>query len=329
MSKKAGRTIPQYSEAALNSRDILFKATTDCFFYFEDAGQEALYDRFVRMLFPSIKRVQVLCLGGCSQVIKKIRSENALGVPRIGLIDLDYSDLLGDAEDVDGMIYFEKHCFENYLVNLDALLNTAIEHLDPPITYGEAEERVGEYDQFHARLINKYTSVTRYFLVARRERLSIPTTKISASEIVDSDICGISDEWFDTYKEKFLIACEDNHPHLQSADILQEQLEAAFDIPAGGRRLALTVPNDHLSGKHLLYFATHFIDKRLGSDLLGLGVLNRYLKLLKHVPIDSFERIVAKCWDSLGPQIEHFRANFQVPEKYRNQPEDNLTCPRF
>ncbi|SIT40090.1 hypothetical protein BN2476_230381 [Paraburkholderia piptadeniae] len=322
MSKKGVRAVPQYSEAALYGRDILLKATTDCFFYFEDAGQEPLYDRFVRMLFPSIKRVQVLCLGGCSQVIKKIRSENVLGVPRIGIIDLDYGDLLGDIVDINDLIYFEKHCFENYMINLSALLNTAIEHLDPPITYGEAEEKVRDYGQFHTRLIDRYTSVTRYFLVARRERLSISTTKISAAEMVDSDISGVADEWFDAYKEKFLAACEDNHPHLQDTDILQEQLDAAFEIPVGGRRIAFTSPDDHLSGKHLLYFMTHFIDKRLGSNLLDLGVLNRYLKLLKHVPVDSFERIVGRCWESLGPQINRFGAHFQVPEEYRSRPED-------
>jgi hypothetical protein len=140
--------------------------------------------------------------------------------------------------------------------------------------------------------------------------------------LTDDEACGVSEEWFNEYKQAYLAACEDHHPHLLDVDILQEKLDSAFEVPEGKQRMVLTSPEDHLSGKHLLYFVTYFVDKKLGCQLLELSVLNRYLKLLKHVPVAGFERIVKKCWDSLSPQIERFGARFQVPEKYRNRPEN-------
>lgn len=316
MSGKTSRALPQYSETGLDARDVMMKDVADCFFYFEDAGQEALYDRLVRRLFPTIPRARVLCLGGCTKVISKLRSPDTLGVPRIGIVDLDFNDLLGQMPEVKNLVSFNKQCFENYLIDFAALINVAIEELDPPPIFDDAANQANDYEAFFDNLVNEYTEVTRYFVTARRQRIPIATTKIPASELVEAGSPGLSEMWFESYKRKFRDACEDDHAHLLQHEILTETLAAAFDVPDGGTRVALVCPLDHLSGKHLLYIVTHYIDQRLGSALLSQNPLARYLKLVNHVPVEGFETIVKNCWQALLPQLEGMHSRVQVPPEY-------------
>ncbi|OXJ10509.1 hypothetical protein CFB45_26680 [Burkholderia sp. HI2500] len=294
---------------------------SDVLFYFEDAGQESLYDRFVKRLFPEIRRPMVLCLNGCSEVIKKLRSENAFGKPRIGIIDLDFRDLLGQlgpVVDLVGLVNFKKHCFENYLIDRDAILDVAIERMDEPARHADAEEKVADYDEFYDRLLDNYAELTRYFIVARRENVPIDTTKVSPSELVDEELGGLSADWVQNYKERFLAACEESHTHLLIPEILDENLQKAFEVPEGHVLAVENTPVDHLSGKHLLYLVTDYFDRRLGTALLDLSVLQRYLSYISRVPDDSFSTIIDECWSEITQQARDFGIRISVPQRLQN-----------
>ncbi|VWD16824.1 MULTISPECIES: DUF4435 domain-containing protein [Burkholderia] len=317
MSRRDDRGGVVYGESALFVRDVMLAPKSDVLFYFEDAGQESVYDRFIKRLFPEIRRPMVLCLNGCSEVIKKMRSENVFKKPRVGIIDLDFRDLLGQLEDIPGLVNFKKHCFENYLINRDALLEIAIERMDEPARQLEAEEKIGDYESFYDRLVGKYEELARYFIVARRQKVPIETTKVSPSELVDGEVGGLSEDWVENYKTRFLAACEESHTHLLMPEILHEDLEQAFSPPEGIVVAVENTPIDHFSGKHLLYFMTDYFDRRLGSKLLELSVLQRYLAYVSRVPADTFATIVEECWEDIALQARDLDIRMPVPPEFR------------
>jgi hypothetical protein len=108
--------IPSYSNDAVKSIGLFYRALQDIEIYVEDIGSEALYFRlFKRILSDNIRVRKVIPLGGRKNVVDvcKEYSENS---PAIFIIDGDLDLLHGEREGSHERLFQHRmYCIENYL----------------------------------------------------------------------------------------------------------------------------------------------------------------------------------------------------------------------
>jgi hypothetical protein len=290
--------VPKYTNSALAARDIFLAEFQEVLFYFEDANHEAVYERFVAKLFPKLKISNIFCLGGKSEILKKIKENSQKGKARVFIVDKDFDDLLKKLSVHDELYYLTRYSLENYLLNWDAIKEIAIEEFEGAKRLAEINQLTEDFEQFWGRIFEQVEKLTRLFIVARRYDVAIATTKVEYQTYLEKEEGKYelipSDDLIREYKNSVQKNCNlATNEWLTDNDSLQHELSRAFDKLDNHQVILAQEKSDHFCGKHLLGFMLHYADTKLGSKLLGISKKKIYLKLLNYLREDDLAKIRA------------------------------------
>jgi tRNA pseudouridine-54 N-methylase len=297
---------PQYSPDGLIGLSVLHSDWAHSIFYFEDANYEAVYERLLKKLIPSLKRFAVACTGGkaVSRGVAKRSKEAAL--PCIVIVDKDYDDLLGDFKKNDelGMLYLRRYSLENYLVEVDALIEIAVEALAAgrESQHHEIQEKVSDRVKYVEQLQQQLKDVARWFVFVRKRGLQIQTSKIADDVIFAgaSPEFPLPEEWFQGYREQVIECVKSGPDWMLEGDHIEQGLSAAFETDC--RPWGDLSPLDHVVGKHLLFGLLAYLDGRLGTSLCAMKSQELYIRVLNHVSLEPLryltDEIAARLHDT-------------------------------
>lgn len=260
--------------------------------YCEDARHEVFYERFVKRLFPSAPDFLVVCLGGKSEIKKAARRKDANSpIPEIYIIDKDFDDIIGgiNAYISDGVISLRHHSVECYLAQWDAILEVALEELhDRGKGRAQLMAKLKERVRFEFLLREILLEFTKHFCVARKNMVSVQTSKMSAEDLY----LNANKSWplpvtLGEYKTLLLSKCTmpKNEWLAQPGQLPSELARSltAKEQPWG------KLPNEaHIVGKHLLAGFLLYADEMLGTSLYDMPDTKLYTRLITHINVDSF-----------------------------------------
>lgn len=283
---------PEYSFHGKIGLAVINSDWASAVFYCEDELHEAFYDRLIKRIVPEIKPYYVVCMGGKSEVLKVAKSDDQIpSVVEICIVDKDYDDILGEVKKVkfDKLIYLQRHSIENYLPQKEALINIAVEcRAKEYLSKKDIENLMSDFEIFNTKLIEALVEIGRYFVVARKNRINIQTSKMPCDDIytnVEEIFPVPNQDWFDSYKEKFLDTCNIKHDWLTDPITLSSNLAAAF---LNVNPLQTQLPAaDHVVGKHLLGGFLRYINSRFNINLLEIDPVELYTRLASHISISD------------------------------------------
>lgn len=285
---------PEYSDIARDAIDLFLFQSADAIFYFEDSNHEAVYERLVNRIFPKASKIQIVCLGGKTKVIAKARVQDQLPVRSLFVLDKDFDDLLGKLETIPNLYYLNVYSLENYFLQLNALLQICVEERPTELTLTRARTMTPEWADFMDRLQHACSDAARLFIVARRFRVEIESTKMR----VDSLLTGAetewpipTTEWIRNYREELKSRCHGNNEWLSDDSALDVQLGKAFLRDDGSPSDLVDSDSDHLCGKHLLGCVRRYLRARLAVELDELDNISFYIRLVGHLDLSPFERL--------------------------------------
>lgn len=283
--------IPLYSDLGRDSIELMHLDYASFFFYFEDAHHEAVYERFLEKLFPQLRGVVVLCLGGKTKVLSKAKQSRFPKITSVFIVDRDFDEFIEKLEDISDVFYLEKFSFENYLADRDALINLCIDENSRSLTKMRAGTSYSDYSEFRHQLVEKLLRLTKIYLVARRYSISVETTKVSFEDLLeDLDALPIpSDQKIEAYLDRVLGACavSKDKEWLTDRRTLIEEGERIF--------LAASISQDvdyadFCCGKHLLGCTVQYFDQRIANKIRELDPVNMYVRLLSYVDVSTFAK---------------------------------------
>jgi hypothetical protein len=280
--------VPSYSDEARDVLELFYLEYVDAVFYFEDSNHESVYERLLRRLMPDLKPFAVVCLGGKTKVIAKAKEVRPRGIRRLFVLDKDYDDLLGSMVTIDSTYYLRMFSIENYLASLHPLLQVAVEVDAQRLTLAQAEAKCGSFDAYFVRLSHRLEKLSRLFVVARRFRVDIETTKASVDGLLegaDPDNPMPTEEWIAAYRTRLQSRAHGANEWLANDDALDAVLGSAFD-----RDEALDFPvieaRGHLCGKHLLGCMLRYVQKAVEASILKIDTVELYLRIVGHAQLD-------------------------------------------
>lgn len=286
--------IPSYSKAGKASIDVFYQDYVSAIFYFEDENHESVYERLLFRLLPGIRPFKVVCLGGKTILIAKakaIRQEGANATKQVFILDKDFDDLLGTIFIDEDVHYLHAFSIENYFVDLNGIINLAIERNSRNLTFNSALACCANYSCFVERLQQCLVRISRLFVVARKHRVDVKTTKLSVKELLEGADDGMpipTEEWYSNYLTNFKDNLPPNAEHLANDDCLNFELERAFtkhdrvefpDIPI----------TDHICGKHYFMCLLRAVEKWIGIKLSDMDVVELYIRLASHIDLKRLD----------------------------------------
>lgn len=283
--------IPAYSEAGTDVLDAFYQDYVAAIFFFEDEHHEVVYERILMRILPRLRSFQVICLGGKTKVIAKAKEARPQGAKWLFVLDKDFDDLLGDVFEHQDVYYLRAFSLENYLVDLNGIIGLAVEMNPRDLTVRLAKERCMGFSAYMTRLHRSLDRINRLFVVARRYRVCIPTTKLPVDDLLlgaETHDLIPTDEWYAQYLAQFVGSLPKTAEWLAQDGMLQPEIDRAFvkddrvDFPV--------VPvTDHLCGKHLLGCVLRTVQYWLGVRILDLDVVELYVRLAGHVGLNRLE----------------------------------------
>lgn len=289
------KDFPEYSVEARAVLDLFIMDSVSTIFYFEDDAHESFYERLLEKLIPNLRKFAVICLGGKSQLISKAREPRIKGRISIFIADKDFDDLLGIALDINGLYYLEKHCLENYFLNIDVLKFICVEKNPTTLTNNKADRLLSDKVSFLSALHSTYEKITRLFLVIRKYGIQrMETTKISINDLLEGaepEYPVPTDEWCANYRKLLKQNChEKENDWLDDDAQLDIQLNDAF-VPKGGAVAFTNNICDHLNGKHLFRCLVRYVQSRLHVDIESIDTREIYLRILSHLNLTELNSL--------------------------------------
>lgn len=292
------KDFPEYSDEARDVLDLFVWDNVSTIFYFEDSDHEAVYERLLERLIPNLRKFAVVCLGGKSKVISKAKEPRSQGRISIFIVDKDFDDLLDLVENVDCLYYLEKHCLENYFLDIGALMAVCIEEKPHDLTNDKARRLLCNAQPFLKELEQRYELVTRLFVVARKHKIQrIVTTKMSADDLLngaDQNYPMPTNEWCSNFRKELQRNChERKNEWLATDDQLDIQLREAF-LPVNGSTTLANNFVDHLNGKHMFICLVRYVKFHLNVDIEKIYSQALYLRLLAHLNLSELHVLTEK-----------------------------------
>jgi hypothetical protein len=283
--------IPAYSEAGIDVLDIFYQDYVAAIFFFEDEHHQAVYERLLMRLLPRLRSFQVICLGGKTKLIAKAKEVRPKGTKWLFVLDKDFDDLLGNVFVYNDVYYLRAFSLENYLADPNGIIRLAVEMNPRVLTVRAATERCASFQAYFARLCASLERIGRLFVVARRHRVNIQTTKLPVDELLkgaDANSPIPTDEWYERYVAQFVSSLPRTAEWLAQAEMLQLEIDRAFR--KDDRSTFPVVPAvDHLCGKHLLGCVLRALQFWLGVRILDLDVVELYTRLAGQVDLSRLE----------------------------------------
>ncbi|MCA1910284.1 MAG: DUF4435 domain-containing protein [Magnetospirillum sp.] len=287
--------IPEYSDQAKFHKDLFFDASV--IFYFEDNNHEAVYERLMRRLIPSLRKFAIVCLNGKSQLLAKAKDRApSQGDPTaIFIVDKDFDDILGVMENIKNFYYTKKSCIESYLIDVDAIASIGVEENPTTLTLDLAARRLADCNNFLSKLHEKYEVVTRLFIIVRKHRIqNLQTTKMPLSDLLgDSGYCYPDDDWISKYRESIRNNCLGKTEWLLDETAFDIEFTDAFSPKKCGSILLTQNIRDHMNGKHLLMCVKKYIGDCIGVEFEKMNHLSFYIRLIDKVKLGDFDELVS------------------------------------
>ncbi len=243
-----------------------------------------MYERTLLRLIPKLRSFQVICLGGKTKLIAKAKEQRPPGAKWLFVLDKDFDDLIGAVFVHNDVYYLRAFSFDNYLVDLQALIHLCVEINPRELTVQQARRRCDGFAAFWPRLCASLERVSRLFAVARRHRVGVQTTKMSVEELLaDANPADPipTDEWYQQYYERFREALRGNNEWLADSETLASELKRAFEKDARVEFPEVPIV-DQLPGKLLLGCVIRAVELWLQVRLSSLDVVERYARLAGH-----------------------------------------------
>lgn len=281
---------PSYSAEGGAARDILLSDFFDLFFYFEDEGQEYVYEQFLIKI--GIKpRYAVICTGGKTK-FKDISNEKS-DKKRIFICDKDFDDITGEAGAYQGkqFVYLGRFCFENYLITEEALLGLFREKLKK--TTPDISPRF-EYEKYWDILRTQYEKLSRLYAVSRNYRIGIKTTKTAASELVkncDGYFLAPTEDYIESVRASMIEESLRKGGWITERELFPPLEHEAFTPKHEYKDVSDNSETSHLCGKHLLRILILQADKVFGSEICEGDFQDIYSRLISHSDPESFESV--------------------------------------
>lgn len=287
---RAYEDFPSYSADGGAARDILLSDFFDLFFYFEDEGQEYIYEQLLIKI--GIKpKFAVICTGGKTKF--KVIADEVSNKKRIFVCDKDFDDITGEAVAYQGkqFVYLGRFCFENYLITEEALVGLFREKLKK--TTPDISPKF-EYEKYWGILRTQYEKLSRLYAISRNYRVGIKTTKTDAVELIKS-----CDDYFLAPTEDYIEAVRISiiEESLKKGGWITEkelfpQLEHdAFTPKQEYEGVSDDSETSHLCGKHLLRILILQADKVFGSEMCDGDFQDIYSRLISHSDPKTFESV--------------------------------------
>jgi hypothetical protein len=244
-----------------------------------------VYERLLERLIPNLRKFAVVCLGGKTKVISKAKENRPLDKTSIFIVDKDFDDLLGCMQTVDSLYYLEKHCLENYFFDINALKFVSIEERPTELSNSRADRLLHDKDSFVSQLEQRYEKITRLFLVIRKNRIDMVTTKMDVNELLsgaEADFPVPTESWYENYKIELQRKCiAKTNEWLQDDEQLNLQLQDAF-LPIGGSTSCPIL--NHLNGRHMFRCLVRYVQSRLNVKIESeIDSKSLYLRMLSHL----------------------------------------------
>lgn len=281
--------LPRYSADGGAARDIFLSDYFSLLFYFEDEGQEYIYEQLLIKIGYE-KDYGVICTGGKSKY-PAISREN-IGSKKIFICDKDYDDITSEAAKYQGpqYVYLGRFCFENYLLEKQALSLLLGEKLKK--TTQEIAQSFN-LDNYLEILIKNYTPLSKLYAIARKEQLKIQTTKADAKDLAaPSDMYAApNEEYINTYRQKLIDLAETEGRWYADHENLLQMEANAFTPDERFKDISDNSATTHLCGKHLLRLTILQADKIFKSKLYESDYQDIYCRLISHSKAENFESI--------------------------------------
>ncbi|WP_186069722.1 DUF4435 domain-containing protein [Burkholderia gladioli] len=282
---------PMYGRDGGAARDIFLADSVDILFYFEDEGQEFVYDQLISKVGIR-ENYAVVCAGGKTKYKEIFRETSS--ARRIFVCDKDYDDLTGEASEYVkyGFVYLGRFCFENYLLSEASLIRTIVE--EARLISHEVASKIDLYG-FISRLMPQYEKLSRIYAVARKNRILIPTTKVDAEALVadveENDEPIPTDDYIESVRRRLIGWCEGNNHWITDENTLSMEEASAFSPSKDCEDIADGSPTTHLCGKHLLRLTLLFIDRTFGTKLIESDFALLYSRMISHSDALIFDPI--------------------------------------
>lgn len=283
--------IPQYSSDALEILDVFYQDYVSAIFYFEDSHHESVYEALVNRLVPKIRSFQVICLGGKTKMIAKTKESRPAGAKWIFVLDKDFDDLLDTVYSGENVYYLRAFSIENYLADWMPLAKIAVEIRARDLTYASAKSRCSNFPDYFLRLKSRLLSVSKLFVVARRYRVSIETTKMSIENLLagsDLDSPIPTDEWMIDYKSRIQANAHGSNEWLADEAALQVAIDCALES-LNNTPISVENADAHICGKHLLGCIIRYVQRALDVQLLEIDSVELYLRMITHANLSRLD----------------------------------------
>ncbi|WP_164454543.1 DUF4435 domain-containing protein [Pseudomonas viridiflava] len=281
---------PSYSCDGGAARDIFLSDYFDLFFYFEDEGQEYIYEQLLIKI--GIKpRYAVICTGGKTKF--KELSKEPSDKKRIFICDKDFDDITGEAKAYgdEQFVYLGRFCFENYLITEQAFSGLLCEKLKK--TTLDILPKL-QYKKYWEILIAQYEKLSRLYAISRTYRVPIKTTKTDAADLIKSCtdyFLAPTEEYIESFRTNILEQSLTKGIWITERNLLPQLEENAFISKQEYRDISDNSETSNLCGKHLLRMLILQADKVFGSQIYNGDFQDIYSRLISHSDPASFESI--------------------------------------
>ena len=108
-------SFPTKSRNYLYAESVFHVQFNDVDFYVEDADKQSLYYSILSRLFPDVQIDRIFPLGGKPAVIHHAQN-NRTRRKSVYILDKDFADLLGILVSLPTVVYLDRFCIENYIL---------------------------------------------------------------------------------------------------------------------------------------------------------------------------------------------------------------------
>lgn len=233
----------------LSALDAFYLNYNDVNFFVEDVDQENLYFEIFRKLFPDVSYDKVFGLGGKQEVLAHAQNpENESLKKRVYVLDKDFDDLLGTKVEIPNVHYLDAFCIENHLIEVDALVEIAVESR-PRVSKDEIRAMLALEDVL-AEMEMQLRTLFAFFLLVQLEDLGLPNCKSKPERFCDpKKLWIVLNESIAAYHDAVNQALDDKELKEVTNAEEDERLGQFFEHP----------PHSIINGKFWLNMIFHYI----------------------------------------------------------------------
>lgn len=170
--------LPVYSNEGKAALPVLARNAYKIFVYFEDEGEESLYEKIIERLGFNLSDVRVICLKGKGSLLAQ--RELIASLPSkdntFYVLDKDFDDLLDLKVVCENIYYLERYSIENYFIEHEALVEIASEEKPKQKNVLAAALDLSAYTATEFRKMERLVSL---YLIAQEFNLPIANSSES------------------------------------------------------------------------------------------------------------------------------------------------------